>query len=77
MARYRKAGARYFMTMANHHDNFDNFDSKHHRWNSVAFGPKRDIVGTWEKIAREAGIALRGLQPQRPCLALVPDRLRL
>ena len=56
MALYRKAGARYFMSMANHHDNFDNFDSAHHRWNSVRVGPKRDIVGTWEKVARAAGM---------------------
>lgn len=55
---FRKAGARYFMTMANHHDNFDNFDSAHHAWNSTRVGPKRDIVGTWSKIAREAGMRL-------------------
>ncbi|RHW18938.1 twin-arginine translocation signal domain-containing protein [Sphingomonas gilva] len=56
MALYRKAGARYFMSMANHHDNLDNYDSAHHAWNTVRLGPKRDIVGTWEKIAREAGL---------------------
>jgi alpha-L-fucosidase len=56
MALYRRAGARYFMSMANHHDNFDNFDSAHHEWNSVRVGPRRDIVGTWERIAREAGL---------------------
>ena len=42
--------------MANHHDNFDNFDSAHHGWNSVRVGPKRDIVGTWAKAARKAGL---------------------
>jgi alpha-L-fucosidase len=56
MALYKKAGARYFMSMANHHDNFDNFNSRHHAWNSVRVGPKRDIVGTWEKAARAAGL---------------------
>ncbi len=56
IALYRKAGARYFMSMANHHDNFDNFNSAHHEWNSLRVGPKRDIVGTWEKLAREAGL---------------------
>lgn len=56
MALYRKAGARYFMSMANHHDNLDNFDSAHHAWNSLRVGPKRDIVGTWARIAREAGM---------------------
>lgn len=53
---YRKAGARYFVSMANHHDNFDNFDSAHHGWNSLRVGPKRDIVGTWAKAARRAGL---------------------
>jgi alpha-L-fucosidase len=56
IALYRKAGARYFVSMANHHDNFDNFDSMHHSWNSVRVGPKRDIVGTWAKAARAAGL---------------------
>jgi alpha-L-fucosidase len=56
MALYRNAGAKYFMALANHHDNFDAYDSKHHAWNSVNIGPKRDIVGTWAKAARDAGL---------------------
>lgn len=44
---YEKAGAKYFVALANHHDNFDAYDSKYHGWNSVRVGPKRDIVGTW------------------------------
>lgn len=56
MGLFQKAGARYFMSMANHHDNLDNFDSAHHEWNTLRVGPKRDIVGTWEKIARDAGM---------------------
>ena len=31
---YVKAGARYFVSLANHHDNFDNFASRFHDWNS-------------------------------------------
>ena len=56
MALYRRAGARYFMSMANHHDNFDNFNSAHHEWNALRVGPRRDIVGTWARLAREAGL---------------------
>ena len=56
MALYKKAGAKYFVTLANHHDNFDNYDSKYHKWNSVNVGPKKDIVGIWEKLARKNGI---------------------
>lgn len=53
---YQRAGAKYFMALACHHDNFDCFDSKHHEWNSVRVGPKRDVVGTWEKLVRQRGM---------------------
>jgi alpha-L-fucosidase len=53
---YAKAGARYFVALANHHDNFDCFDSTHHAWNSVRIGPKKDIVGTWAALARARGL---------------------
>ena len=53
---YQKAGAKYFMALANHHDNFDNYNSKYQSWNSVKLGPKRDLVGDWEKAARKAGM---------------------
>jgi alpha-L-fucosidase len=56
MALYRKAGARYFVSMAVHHDNFDLWDSKHHRWNAVQMGPHRDVVGDWQKAARAEGL---------------------
>ena len=55
---YQAAGARYFMTLANHHDNFDNFNSKHHEWNSTRIGPMKDIVGTWAAICKKRGIRL-------------------
>jgi len=53
---YVKAGAKYFMSLANHHDNFDNYQSRFHDWNSTRVGPKRDIVGTWAKAARARGL---------------------
>lgn len=53
---YAKTGAKYFVAIANHHDNFDCWNSKHQPWNSVNVGPKRDIVGTWEKAARAHGL---------------------
>lgn len=53
---YKRAGARYFVALAGHHDNLDTFDSRHHAWNTVRVGPKRDIVGTWERHARAAGL---------------------
>lgn len=56
MSLYERAGAKYFFALANHHDNFDAYASKHHAWNSVNVGPKRDIVGTWAKAARARGL---------------------
>jgi alpha-L-fucosidase len=53
---YKKAGAKYFVSMGMHHDNFDLWNSKHTRWNSVAMGPKKDIVGIWRDAARKAGL---------------------
>src|SRR5580698_5698376 len=53
---YQRAGAKYFFALANHHDNFDNFNSAHHAWNSVNVGPKRDLVGGWARAARAHGM---------------------
>ncbi len=53
---YKSAGAAYFVALATHHDNFDCWNSKYQPWNSVQVGPKRDIVGTWAKVARAHGL---------------------
>jgi alpha-L-fucosidase len=53
---YVEMGAHYFIAMGVHHDNFDCWDSKYQPWNSVRVGPKVDVVGTWEKIARKHGL---------------------
>ena len=49
-------GARYFVAMGVHHDNFDCWDSTYQPWNSVNVGPKQDIVGIWEKVTRKYGL---------------------
>jgi len=53
---YAKTGAKYFVALANHHDNFDCWDSKYQPWNCVNVGPKKDIVGAWGKLARAQGL---------------------
>ncbi len=53
---FKKIGAKYIVPMANHHDNFDNWDSSHQEWNSVNIGPKRDIIGDWGKSIRKHGL---------------------
>lgn len=56
VALYKKAGAQYFFALANHHDNFDLYNSKYHRWNSMNLGPKKDLIGGWAKAAKEQGL---------------------
>jgi alpha-L-fucosidase len=56
VALYKRVGAQYFFAMGNHHDNFDNWDSKYQPWNSLAVGPHKDIIGGWAKAARAAGL---------------------
>ncbi|OZI05848.1 alpha-L-fucosidase [Siphonobacter sp. BAB-5385] len=56
VAFYKQAGAQYFMAMANHHDNLDLYNSKYQSWNSTKVGPRKDIIGGWEKAARRQGL---------------------
>ena len=56
MALYVKAGAKYFVSMGVHHDNFDLWNSRYHSWNAVKMGPHRDIVGAWQQAARKVNL---------------------
>jgi alpha-L-fucosidase len=56
MALYKKAGARYFVSMGVHHDDFFLWNSALHKWNAVNYGPHRDVVGVWQKAARKEGL---------------------
>ncbi|MCL5005879.1 MAG: alpha-L-fucosidase [Acidobacteria bacterium] len=49
---YVRAGARFFVALANHHDGFDTWNSRHHPWNAARLGPHRDVIGTWAAEAR-------------------------
>lgn len=53
---YKSAGAKYFMALANHHDNFDLYKSKYQKWNSVEIGPKKDLIAGWAKAAKNNGL---------------------
>ena len=53
---YKDAGAKYFVALANHHDNFDNYASKFHDWNATRVGPMKDLIGIWAKAARARGL---------------------
>jgi alpha-L-fucosidase len=53
---YKANGAKYFMALANHHDNFDLYASRYQPWNSVAVGPHQDLIGGWARAARKNGL---------------------
>jgi len=56
ISRFKKAGAKLFLTVANHHDGFDTWNSKHQPWNATAIGPHRNILGDWAIAARNQGL---------------------
>jgi alpha-L-fucosidase len=57
VALYKRAGARYFVALANHHDNFDLYASKYQpQWNAAKMGPEKDLIGGWAKAARNNGL---------------------
>lgn len=56
MQLYKRAGAKYFVSMGTHHDNFFLWNSKLHSWNAANMGPKRDVVGDWQKAAKKYGL---------------------
>ena len=56
MGLYKRAGARYFVGQAMHHDHFFNYPSKHNRFNSMEMGPGRDICGEWKAAAEAEGL---------------------
>ncbi len=56
--RYKNAGAKFFIALANHHDGFDTWNSKHQPWNATRIGPHRDVIGEWAAAARKQGLRL-------------------
>jgi alpha-L-fucosidase len=54
---YRRAGARFFVSMGVHHDNFDLWDSRFQpRWNAVATGPRKNIARLFRDAAVGQGL---------------------
>lgn len=56
MELYKKAGAKYFVSMGTHHDNFFLWNSKLNQWNAVNMGPKKDVVALWQQAAKKQGL---------------------
>jgi len=53
---FKRAGAKYFAPCAVHHDNFDLWDSRHHRFNAAKMGPKKDLIGMFREATLRAGL---------------------
>ncbi|MCR5415923.1 MAG: alpha-L-fucosidase [Pseudobutyrivibrio sp.] len=44
IALFKKAGAKYVVPVAEHHDGFQMYESKYSKWNAKNMGPKKDIL---------------------------------
>ena len=53
---FEKAGAKYMIPVAEHHDGFQMYDSEISHWNAFEMGPKRDVLGDLSGEASTRGI---------------------
>lgn len=53
---FRKAGARYVIPVAEHHDGFPMWDSRYTDWDAADRGPERDVIGELAAAVRAEGM---------------------
>ena len=53
---FKRAGARFVVPVAEHHDGFAMYDSALSRWTAAKMGPRRDLVGDLAAAVRKAGL---------------------
>jgi len=53
---FRRAGAKFVVPVAEHHDGFAMYDSALTRWTAAKMGPRRDVVGELAQATRAAGM---------------------
>ena len=62
---FKKAGAKYVVPVAEHHDGFAMYDSGLSDWTAAKMGPHRDVIGQLAKAVRADGSAFWCVVP--PC----------
>ena len=53
---FRKAGAKYVVPVAEHHDGFPMYDCSFTEWSAAKMGPKRDVIGELAAAVRKQGL---------------------
>jgi alpha-L-fucosidase len=53
---FKKAGAKYVVPVAEHHDGFAMYESGLSDWTAAKMGPHRDLIGDLAKAVRSAGL---------------------
>lgn len=61
---FKRAGARYVVPVAEHHDGFAMYKTALSKWNAAEMGPKRDIIGELAAATKKAGLVF-GLSSHR------------
>ena len=61
---FKKAGAKYVVPVAEHHDGFAMYNTALSRWNAYNMGPKRDVIGELAEASRKANVTF-GLSSHR------------
>ncbi len=61
---FKKAGARYIVPVAEHHDGFAMYQTALSKWNAAEMGPKKDIIGLLAEETRKQGLIF-GLSSHR------------
>jgi alpha-L-fucosidase len=61
---FKKAGAKYIVPVAEHHDGFAMYNTSLSRWNALNMGPHRDIIGELADATKKADLVF-GLSSHR------------